>query len=276
LGVGSGGLHGVCAGPTEGGEACPPARGIPVGSWPGPWSPPPSPTTPVRVVATSRTSPTRRPTPWPRCSNAAHHASLSITEVADWLYAADPSEPLDLLAGHAAEGGGGPQGRTSPWGAPSSVEHLAERERSSVYSTAQRVVAAYLMEGVRAAVADPNFDSAAFVDSPDDTLYIAAPDDVQATTAPVVVALLTPIKSAVYDRQRAVSAGQAARPGAPVQMILDEGREHRPDRRAVPVAVDRGRQRPAPLEHPPGASVQSPTSSSLGVSPGVSSRLETN
>ena len=89
-----------------------------------------------------------------------------------------------------------------------------------MYSTAQRVVTAYLMEGVRELVADPNFDPAAFVTSTD-TLYVAASDDVQAAAAPVVVALLTAIRSAVYERQRAVSAGRAPA-GVPVQMILDE------------------------------------------------------
>ena len=52
-------------------------------------------------------------------------------------------------------------------------------------------------------------------------MYVAAGIDVQAAAAPVVVALLTAITTAVYARQRAVSAG-TARPGPPVQMIFDE------------------------------------------------------
>lgn len=41
---------------------------------------------------------------------AAHHAGLSMTDVADWLYQADPAEALDLLAEHVEGGGPGANG----------------------------------------------------------------------------------------------------------------------------------------------------------------------
>ena len=151
---------------------------------------------------------------------AAYHAGVSMAEVADWLYRADPAPALDLLAAHHAAGGQGATGAGIAWGVLGSVEQLADRERSSVYSTAQRVVTAYQLEGVRALAGESNFDPAAFATSTD-TLYVAAGIDVQAAAAPVVVALLTAITTAVYARQRAVSAGTAP-PGPPVQMILDE------------------------------------------------------
>ncbi len=151
---------------------------------------------------------------------AAHHAGVSMAEVADWLYRADPAPALDLLAAHHTGGGQGATGAGIAWGVLGSVEQLADRERSSVYSTAQRVVTAHQLEGVRALAGESNFDPAAFATSTD-TVYVAAGIDVQTAAAPVVVALLTAITSAVYARQRAVSAG-TARPGPPVQMILDE------------------------------------------------------
>jgi type IV secretion system protein VirD4 len=151
---------------------------------------------------------------------AAFHAGRSMVDVSDWLYQADPTIALDLLAHQAAAGSEGAGGARIAWQVLGSVDQLADRERSSVYSTAQRVVTAYVMEGVRGLVTDPNFDPAAFVTSAD-TLYVVGGIDVQAAAAPVVVALLTAITTAVYQRQRAVSAGLAP-PGIPVQMILDE------------------------------------------------------
>ncbi|MHB8319307.1 MAG: type IV secretory system conjugative DNA transfer family protein [Acidimicrobiales bacterium] len=151
---------------------------------------------------------------------AAFHAARTMVEVSDWLYRSDPSDALGLLHEQAEGGGTYADSARIAWSVLNSVEQLAERERSSVYSTAQRVVTAYLMEGVRGLVTDPNFDPNTFVNSTD-TLYIVAGLDVQAAAAPVVVALLTAITTAVYERERAVSAGVVAR-GMPVQMILDE------------------------------------------------------
>jgi len=112
------------------------------------------------------------------------------------------ARPGDLLAGIAA---------TDP------------REQSGIWSTASGVLAAYRSEAALATTVAPDFDARAFCDS-SATLYICATGRHQAVAAPLVVGLLTDVRSAAYARSAAAPGAGATRAGgvAPVVLALDE------------------------------------------------------
>ncbi len=120
------------------------------------------------------------------------------------------TRPGDLLAGIAA---------TDP------------REQSGIWSTASGVLAAYRSEAALATTVAPDFDAGAFCDS-SATLYICATGRHQALAAPLVVGLITDIRSAAYARSASAPAGGSAARGdasvtglgrpAPVVLALDE------------------------------------------------------
>ena len=110
--------------------------------------------------------------------------------------------PGDLLAGIAA---------TDP------------REQSGIWSTASGVLGAYRSEAALATTVAPDFDARAFCDS-SATLYVCAPGRRQAVAAPLVVGLLTDVRTAAYARS-ASSAGPTPGSGTrvpPVVLALDE------------------------------------------------------
>ena len=122
--------------------------------------------------------------------------------VADWIYNADLGPARALLEEATSSGNDYSAGTGTALTALVSVDQLADRERSSVLSTAQRVVSAYMLEGPAWHPQNPTSIPHEFIRSTD-TVYVTASDDVQSVTALVVVALLTTaIKSATYDRQR--------------------------------------------------------------------------
>jgi type IV secretion system protein VirD4 len=110
--------------------------------------------------------------------------------------------PGDLLAGIAA---------TDP------------REQSGIWSTASGVLGAYRSEAALATTVAPDFDARAFCDS-SATLYVCATGRRQAVAAPLVVGLLTDIRTAAYTRS-ATPAEEATGAGGsvpPVVLALDE------------------------------------------------------
>jgi type IV secretory pathway TraG/TraD family ATPase VirD4 len=110
--------------------------------------------------------------------------------------------PGDLLAGIAA---------TDP------------REQSGIWSTASGVLGAYRSEAALATTVAPDFDAGAFCDSPA-TLYVCATGRHQGLAAPLVVGLLTDIRTAAYARA-ATAPGATPGPGTrgpPVVLALDE------------------------------------------------------
>jgi type IV secretion system protein VirD4 len=92
------------------------------------------------------------------------------------------------------------------------VLETEDRERSGIFSTASGLLAAYRSEAALATTVNPNFDPVRFARSAD-TLYICAPAHAQVQLAPLVVALLEQIRSAVYARPKNA---------APVVFALDE------------------------------------------------------
>ncbi len=115
------------------------------------------------------------------------------------LDGAHATRPGDLLAGIAA---------TDP------------REQSGIWSTASGVLAAYRSEAALATTVAPDFDARAFCDS-SATLYICATGRHQALAAPLVVGLLTDVRTAAYARWPTPGGG-APRRAAPVVLALDE------------------------------------------------------
>ncbi len=79
------------------------------------------------------------------------------------------------------------------------IEQTDSRERSSIFSAAAGVLAAYNSDAVRASAANPNFDPARFAISTD-TIYVTAPSERQALCAPLIVGMLEQVRNAVYSR----------------------------------------------------------------------------
>lgn len=85
------------------------------------------------------------------------------------------------------------------------IEKTDARERSSIYSAAADVLAAYNADATRATASDPNFDPKRFATSTD-TIYITAPGHKQALCAPLIVGLLELIRlTAWFDTEPWVS-----------------------------------------------------------------------
>jgi type IV secretion system protein VirD4 len=96
------------------------------------------------------------------------------------------------------------------------IERTDSRERSSIFSAAAGVLAAYNSDAVRTAASSPNFDPARFARKTD-TVYVTAPEHKQALCAPLIVGLLEQIRHATYELAREQPEGVP-----PMLMSLDE------------------------------------------------------
>jgi type IV secretory pathway TraG/TraD family ATPase VirD4 len=134
---------------------------------------------------------------------AANLAERDMASVCRWVLGRDLREPLAAL-----EDSGHEMAQVVLAG----VLATEDRERSGIFSTTAGLLAAYRSETALATTADPNFDPAAFARSTD-ALYVCAPAHAQERLAPIVVALLEQIRSAVYARPKGA---------APVVFALDE------------------------------------------------------
>ncbi len=146
-----------------------------------------------------------------------HAAALGgrpISELVGWVLRHDLNPAETLLAEH----GGSPLAINSL----ASITATHERERSSIFSTVANVLAGYNTEASVARADNPNFDAAEFVDrSSTPTIYITADAQHQNLVAPLVVAFLEDIRTAVYDFHRH-SPTDDGRPWTPVFFALDE------------------------------------------------------
>lgn len=147
-----------------------------------------------------------------------HAAALGgrpISELVGWVLRHDLDPAESLLAEH----GGSPLAVNSL----ASIVATHERERSSIFSTVANVLAGYNTEASVARADNPNFDAAAFVDrSETPTIYITADAQHQNLVAPLVVAFLEDIRTAVYDFHRHSPTGPTRQPWTPVFFALDE------------------------------------------------------
>lgn len=96
------------------------------------------------------------------------------------------------------------------------IERTDARERSSIFSAAAGVLAAYNSDAVRESAAAPNFDPSRFAASAD-TIYVTAPEHRQALCAPLIAGLLEQVRHAVYER---AAGGEAEGPA--MLWALDE------------------------------------------------------
>ena len=134
---------------------------------------------------------------------AANLGDRDMKTVCRWVLARDLREPLAALE---------TSGHEMALVVLRGILGTEDRERSGIFSTASGIFRAYRSETALASTAHPNFDPAAFACSTD-AVYICAPAHAQEQLAPLVVALLEQIRSAVYARPQSA---------APVVFALDE------------------------------------------------------
>ncbi len=137
---------------------------------------------------------------------AVHGKGMDV--VVRWVMRHELDEPGVLLE----------DSRCSPlaFGSLLGALNTEERERSSIFSATADALQAYAGEHALGAAREPNFDTDRFVRSRD-TIYIHAPADAQAGTAPIVCGLLSEIRRATY---KAHAAGELT--GGRVLFALDE------------------------------------------------------
>ena len=92
------------------------------------------------------------------------------------------------------------------------------RQRSSVYTTAETVLAAYADPSVAASARSSEIDAERFLDGGSHTLYLCAPSDEQARLRPLFTSLLQTMLAAAYKRSHAT--GRPLDPS--VLVVLDE------------------------------------------------------
>jgi type IV secretory pathway TraG/TraD family ATPase VirD4 len=134
-----------------------------------------------------------------------HAAALNgddLSSVLSWLHRHHLLAPITVLkdngSGRAAE-------------LLEGIGRTEARERSGIFSTADSMLSAYRTSAAVRAARAPNFDPTSFAAS-SDTIYLCAPSTAQGLHAPLVVALLDQVRSAVYK----------AHPCPPVLFALDE------------------------------------------------------
>jgi type IV secretion system protein VirD4 len=148
---------------------------------------------------------------------ALHAAALDgadLATVLSWIDRRNAATALGILDRNAA---------TRPGDLLAGIAATDPREQSGIWSTASGVLAAYRSQAALDSTVDPDFDAPAFCDS-SATLYICATGRHQSVAAPLVVGLLTDIRTAAYARWARPAGGASTPPGAaaPVVLALDE------------------------------------------------------
>ncbi|MHB1534751.1 MAG: type IV secretory system conjugative DNA transfer family protein [Acidimicrobiales bacterium] len=134
-----------------------------------------------------------------------HAAALygaDLAAVLSWLHRRELVQPLSLLEDANARRAGD---------LLAGIAHTDSRELSGIFSTADGLLAAYRSDAALAMTRHAGFDPGAFAAS-GDTIYLVAPSATQAIHAPLVVAFLDQLRSAIYSRH----------PAPPVLFALDE------------------------------------------------------
>jgi type IV secretory pathway TraG/TraD family ATPase VirD4 len=134
-----------------------------------------------------------------------HAAALvdgDLAGVLSWLHRRDLVGPLSVLSD---------MGARRAASILEGIAHTDTRELSGIFSTADSLLAAYRTDAALGAACFANFSPEAFASSTD-TIYLCAPTTSQTLHAPLVVALLDQIRTAVYK----------ARPWPPMLFALDE------------------------------------------------------
>ena len=139
-----------------------------------------------------------------------HAAALDgadMTTALGWIDRRTPVRPLEILDSTGAARAGD---------LLAGIAATDPREQSGIWSTASGVLSAYRGASALATTVKPNFDARAFCDS-SATLYVCATGRRQAVAAPLVVGLVTDIRSAAY-----ALAADTGGSSSPVIFALDE------------------------------------------------------
>jgi len=162
------------------------------------------------LSSSARPNPSAHDTHWVERGQALlapllHAAALldgDLAGVLSWLHRRDLVGPISVLndmgsrrAANLLEG----------------IAHTDSRDLSGIFSTADSLLAAYRTDAALGAACFANFSPEAFASSTD-TIYLCAPTASQALHAPLVIALLDQIRTAVYK----------TRPWPPMLFALDE------------------------------------------------------
>jgi len=133
----------------------------------------------------------------------------SMADVVRWVDTQEVDEVRDAL--EQADVEGALQAAQATWGRD-------ERQRSSIYTTAETVLQAYADPGVLAAAYQPDLTPERLLDGTSTTAYLCAPAHEQQRLRPLFATLIEQIVAAVYER--AARTGQPLDP--PLLIVLDE------------------------------------------------------
>ncbi|MDF1595136.1 MAG: type IV secretory system conjugative DNA transfer family protein [Acidimicrobiia bacterium] len=141
---------------------------------------------------------------------AAATSSAGMADVIRWVDLQDEQEPLQAL--HQAK-------EIDALQAFAASINREERTRSSAYTTAETVLAAFSDPGVLATtIRQPIIDPDRLLDGGNHTLYICGPLHEQARLRPLFTALIEQIVARVYDRANRASS----RLTKPLLLVIDE------------------------------------------------------
>lgn len=152
--------------------------------------------------------------------HAAALGGLTISDVLSWVLETDIEGATDYL----------PAGSIA-LSVLTGIENTPEKERGSIFSTAAGVLRAYTSSAAVLSASPPDEDAVGvewldvydLAASEADTLYIVAPSERQQQIAPLVVGMLTDLRSATYTiSAEIVRAGEGERRWPPLLWALDE------------------------------------------------------
>jgi type IV secretion system protein VirD4 len=142
---------------------------------------------------------------------AAGANALPMADVIRWLDSGSDTEPevTDLLEQT------GPVEALIAWQA---TWNRDQRQRSSIYTTAETVLAAFADPRVLASTVEPDYTPARLLDGRSNTLYLCAPAHEQERLRPLFSMMLREILAVIYES--ASASGEPLDP--PLLMVLDE------------------------------------------------------
>jgi len=136
-------------------------------------------------------------------------AAKLMADIVRWVDTQEVDEVRDALDQHGDE---------DALNAAHATWSRDERQRSSIYTTAETVLSAYADPRVLAAAYDPELTADRLLDGSATTTYLCAPAHEQARLRPLFTTLVEQVVAAVYER--ATRTGRPLDP--PLLLVLDE------------------------------------------------------
>lgn len=141
---------------------------------------------------------------------AASRSGATMSDVVRWVDLQDEEEPLRALSR---------AGEADALQAFAATINREDRTRSSAYTTAETVLAAFADPGVLAtSTATPVIDPDRLLDGGNHTLYVCGPLHEQARLRPLFTALIEQTVARIYDRANQTSSRLAK----PLLLVIDE------------------------------------------------------